>query len=188
MARGSEQATTAGQSAQNFANTNQGQANATYAALMPELQQEVAHPTGFNPAEEAQMKTSNMQAAGGSQAGATGQGALLAGRTKNPGTAAAAIDASSRHAGQQLGQENLATDVANAKLKQQQRQAGLSGLEGLNAQELGGANQALGIVPQAVNANTNAINASYDWAKDIMDPIIGAAGGAAPTIGKAFGV
>ncbi len=185
MARGNQQATTAGTSAQNFATQNQGQANATYNALAPELQQEVAHPTGFTPKQQSDMTTAAEQSAGGSNAGAVGQGALLAGRTKNPGAAAAAIDASSRHAGQNLGQETLGIKNADAMLQQKNRQAGLAGLGQLNQQELGGANQALGIVPEAANANTNAINASYDWAKDIMAPLVGAAGGAAS--GGAFG-
>ncbi len=169
MGRGSENANNAASSAQNFATQNQGQANATYNALAPELQQEVAHPTGFTPEQQAGMTTAAEQSAGGANAGAVGQGALLAGRTKNPGTAAAAIDASSRHAGQTLGQETLGVKNADAMLQQKNRQAGLAGLEGLNAQELGGANQALGIVPQAVNASTNAVNASYDWANAVKD-------------------
>ncbi len=169
MGRGSDNANNAAASAQNFATQNQGKANAAYGSLMPELQQEVSHPTGFTPQQQADMTTASQQSAGGSNAGAVGQGALLAGRTKNPGTAAAAIDAASRHAGQNLGESTLGIKNADAMLQQKNRQAGLAGLGQLNQQELGGANQALGIVPEAVNASTNAVNASYDWANAFKD-------------------
>jgi hypothetical protein len=48
-------------------------------------------------------------------------------------------------------------------------------MEGLFSENLAGGNQALGQVAGDVNANTNAENASWDWAKDVMDPLLGAA-------------
>lgn len=122
------------------------------------------------------MTTTAEQSAGGSQAAATGQGALLAGRTKNPGTAAAAIQESSRNAGEQLSKNALGIKTANAQLKERQRQAGLTGMENMTALDTGAGVNALRIVPEAVNANTNAANESWDWAKYILDPAMQAAG------------
>lgn len=179
MARGSQQAQTAGTSAQELSNKLQGNQAATYASLFPELQAEITNPPGMTPQTQAQMLTQAQQGAGGTEAATVGQGALLAGRTKNPGTAAAAIGQGARGAGEQLSKNALGIQLANQQLRERQRQAGLTGMQGLNATELGGGINALGIVPQAVNANTNAINASYDWAKDIMAPMVQAAGQAA---------
>jgi len=61
-------------------------------------------------------------------------------------------------------------------LKEQQRQSGLSGLERLDLGELGAGTGDINAVSNAVNANTNAANASWDWAKDLLDPALAAAG------------
>jgi len=182
MARGSDAAKTAATSAQNLSNQYAGNAGAGFATLMPELETEAAHPAGFNPTDLARMETGAQQTAGGSQAGAVGQGALLGARTKNPGAAPAAIAQSARQAGQNLSKNALGIQTENAALREKQQQAGLQGLQGLTGLETGAGINALGEVAPNVNANTNAENASWDWAKDILDPTLQAAGGAA----KAF--
>ncbi|MGH9343308.1 MAG: hypothetical protein ACRD19_06050 [Terriglobia bacterium] len=176
MARGSKTATTAATSAQNLSNGLASNANALYGSLAPELESEAAHPAGFAPSDLAAMRTGAMQSAGGSMAGAAGRGALLGARTRNAGAPAAAIGDAARTAGEQLSQRAVGIAGQNAELKAHQQQEGLSGLEGLNAEELGQGVNALGIVPGAVNANTNAANASYDWAKYLLDPAMQAAG------------
>lgn len=125
------------------------------------------------------MNTASQQSAGGSQAGAVGQGALLASRTRNAGSADAAIADSTRKASQTLGNDALKTQMANADLEQKQRQAGIGGLESLYGTQLGDANSALGVVPSAVNADTNAENASWDWSSALFQPLLGAAGNVA---------
>ena len=173
MARGSNQAQTAANSAQGLSNTGAANSASLYGAIAPELTAQMTAPTGIDPVTLAKMKTSSMQQAGGTQSAATGQGALLASRTRNAGTADAAIAEGARSAGQQLSNANLKTDLANASEKDKQRQAATSGLEslyGINENEaLGGLNS----VAQNVNANTGAENASWDWAKDILDPMLG---------------
>lgn len=176
MARGSSQASGAATSAQNLSNSLQGQSTGLYNTLAPELQSEAAAPSGFSPADMARMKTDAQQTAGGTQAAAVGQGALLAARTRNAGGPDAAIAQASRGAGRQLSEANLGTDVANARLKEQQRQAGLSGEENLYGRTLGGATQALGEVAPNVNADTNAKSQSWDWTKYLLDPLIQAGG------------
>jgi len=176
MARGSQPANTAATSAQNFSNQLQNNQSQLFNTLAPELESAAAHPSGYSPTDIAGMTTAAEQSAGGSTAGATGQGALLASRTKNAGTADAAIGQSARSAGQALSKASTGIAQANANQKAQNQRAGLSGLEGLTGLETGGANTALGIVPQAVNANTQAENDSWDWANSVFKPIMEAAG------------
>ena len=179
MARGSTQATGAATSAQNLSNGLQGNAQSLYGSVAPELQAEAAAPSGYAPADLAAMNTSAQQSAGGSQAGAVGQGALLAARTRNAGAPAAAIGQSTRTAGQQASNAAVGIQAKNAGLKEEQRQAGLSGLENLYGRDLTGATTALGEVAPAINANTNAANESWDWTKFVLDPLLAAGGGAA---------
>lgn len=178
MARGSQQATQAANTANSFANSFGGNAGNVYGTLMPELSSEAANPTGFTQPQQAQMLTAAEGSAGGSQAGAVGEGALLSQRTRNPGMAAAAIGRSTRTAGEGLAKNALGVKIRSAELANENRQRALSGLGQLNATETGGANQSLGQVANNVNANTNAVNASYDWAKDVFNPLLQAAGGA----------
>jgi hypothetical protein len=124
------------------------------------------------------MNTAAQQSAGGSMGGAVGQGALLASRTRNAGTADAAIGQAARDSSANLSKAAVGIQGKNADLKQKQRQAGLSGLEGLTGMSTGASINALGQVAGNVNADTNAQNASWDWSKNLLQPILGAAGGA----------
>ena len=111
--------------------TGANNAASLYGTLSPELSTMAVNPQGINPADMAKIQTSNMQGAGGSNAAAVGQGSLLAARTKNAGTADAAIAKSNESAGQQLSKDNLSAQTENQQLKNQQQQAGVKGLEGL---------------------------------------------------------
>lgn len=177
MARGSSQANAAATTGQSLANTYSGNAQSLFGTLVPTLTAQAANPQGMSPLDIAAADTASMQSAGGANAGAAGQRGLLAARTRNAGAGEAAIAASSQGASEALSRSATSTRLRNAALKEQQRESGLRGLEGLFGQSLAGGNQALGIVPQAVNANTQAENASWDWAKDLFDPILGAAAG-----------
>jgi len=175
MARGSSQASGAATSAQDISNTAASNAAGLYGTLAPELQAEAAHPAGFDPTTLARMDTEAEQSAGGSQAGAVGQGALQTARTRNAGGADAAIAKSARSASEALSKGVLSTQIKNAQMKESQRRSALGGLEGLYGTNFGGSVNALGEVAQNVNANTNAENASWDWAKFILDPAMQAA-------------
>lgn len=139
-----------------------GNASGIYSDIAPTLESTIANPQGFAPTDEAAMETGAQQAAGGTQAGAVGQGGLYAARTGNRGAASKAISDASRGAGEQLSQNLLGIRAANAKLKQQQRNTAISGLEGLYNTNVSGGNQALGEIAPLVNANTTAAN-SDPW-------------------------
>lgn len=173
MARGSDQATGAATSAQNLSNQYGANAQGIFSSLEPTLAAEAAHPAGMSPTDLAKADTAAQQSAGGGQAAAVGQGALLAGRTRNAGSADAAIAKSTETVGQDLSKAALQTQLKNASLKQQQQQEGLKGMEGLYGQNAGESVSALGQVASNVNANTQAENASWDWAKDLVDPLMG---------------
>lgn len=185
MARGSAQATNAGTAAAGLSSQLEANAGALEGTLAPQLEAEAAHPSGFAPADLAAMNTAAQQSAGGGQAAATGQGGLLAARTRNAGAPAAAIDAAARTSGRNLSAAGLRTQEENAREKLGQQQAGLTGLERLTGMETGAGIQSAGQIAPDVNANTNAANASWDWAKYILGPAMGAAGGAIS--GGAFG-
>ena len=154
--RGDPQASGAeGQSNAN-SNTFMGNANSLYGDLAPTLEGEIAHPAGYAPSDLSAMETGAQQSAGGSQAGAVGQGGLYAARTGNRGGAAAAIADASRGAGQQLSKNLLGIRSGNAALKQHQRDTATSGLEGLYNTNVAGGNQALGEIAPLVNANQKA--------------------------------
>lgn len=125
------------------------------------------------------MNTANEESAGGSQSSAVGQGALLAARTRNAGAPAAAIEKASRTAGEDLSRRALQTRISNAQLKESQRRSGLGGLESLYDTETGAGLTASGQIAPDVNANTNAANQSWDWARFILDPALQAGGAAA---------
>ena len=114
-------------------------------SLTPALTQEAINPSGYTPTEMASQTTAAEQTAGGSNSGAAGGALLRAARTRNAGAAPAAIDAASQRAGQQLSQTNAGIQTNNANLQQKQKQAGISGLEGLYGENVGAGENALGL-------------------------------------------
>lgn len=165
MARGNE-------TAQSSAKFGLDTARSGYGALMPELQGDVRNPQGFAAPDLARMNTAVQESAGGSNAGAIGQGALLTGRTKNPGAASAAIAESTRRSGEEAQKNALGIKIRDAELKQNKRQSALQGLGAVSG-------TALGAVAPGVQADNAAKEASWGWAKHILSPLLGAAGGAA---------
>ena len=167
MGRGSDQANGAANSAQGISNVAGSNAGSLYSTLAPQLESEAAHPAGFAPTDLAAMDTANRQAAGGTMAAATGQGGLMAARTRNAGAPMAAIAQAARTSGEQASEGALATQIKNATMKESQRRAALGGLEGLYGTNMGTSVNALGQVAGNVNASTNAENASWDWTKGL---------------------
>lgn len=176
MARGSAAASNAADTAARTSAGLSGNASALYGTVAPALTRDVVNPTGFSPADLAAMDTAAQQSTGGSEAAATGQGALLGARTRNAGAPMAAIAESTRTAGENLSRGALGTRIQNAMLKNTNRRAALGGLESLYGTNVSGANAASGQIAGDVNADTNARNASWDWASHILQPVLSAAG------------
>jgi hypothetical protein len=102
------------------------------------------------------MNTASQQSVGGSTAGAVGEGNLEAARTNNSGGFAPALDEAVRSGQRTLSQNALDIQGENAKLKQSQQQAGLSGLEGLYGNNTNQMIQALGLGNNATSVGTQA--------------------------------
>lgn len=186
MGRGSDVAQNSATQSQSTASGLTGNANSLYGNLAPMLTSQAAYPVGFSPEDESSMETGAMDTAGGSEAGAVGEGNLEAARTRNAGGFGQAVSDASRGAGETLSRGLLGVRNANANLKQRQHDEAIGGLEGLYNTNVSGANQALGNVAPLVNSDTNAENASWAPFTDITGAIIGGAN-AASAGKKAFG-
>lgn len=128
--------------------------------IQPFLQQELNNPQGYGLQTTEQMQTEGGQAVAGAT-GAAGESAqLAASRTGNPAATAGVIDATARNAMRQ--QSNNALDIArqNALLKEQQKQAGATGLEHLYGEDVNAALKALGLEDASISAWTSADQAS----------------------------
>ncbi len=172
-ARGSKAATTAETSAQNLSNQYAGDAANLFGTLAPTLMGEIAHPPGMGPTDMAAADTAAQQSGGGSMAGAVGQGGLLAARTRNAGAPAAAIGEVARTSGETLSKAALTTRLKDAAMREEQRQGGIRGLGDLYGETMGGGLKALGIVPAAVSAESDAARASWEWAHAMGDLLRG---------------
>lgn len=150
---------------QNLSRTAGNNASSLYGTLDPALSTMATAPQGINPADMAKINTSEMQTAGGANAGAVGQGSLLSARTKNAGTADAAIAKSGEGAAQSLSKANLGTQVENQQVKQNQQLQGLKGMEGLYGTNEG---EALGGLNASDTALKDAGEAGNFWQKLLM--------------------
>ena len=176
MSRGSDQsnaASTAGVG-QNSALFGQGQG--LYSTLAPQLESEAANPQGFGAPTLARLDTAAQESAGGGEAAATGQAALQDSRTRNAGGSGMALSKAARESGKNLTQATLQTRLADEQLKEEQRSHAQSELGGLYGTNVSGGNAALGETAANVNANANQEDASWGWAKNILGPVLGAAG------------
>lgn len=156
--------------AQGLSNQLTANAGNVYGSLEPALAARAATPMGYTPSQKASINTAAQQSAGGSTAGAVGQGGLYAARTRNAGAGQAAIGASNRAAGSNLSRNAVDTEVQSANLGQQNQRAALGGLQGLYGTELSGGENALGLSNQALQgANQSAAN--NPWMKLLLQGI-----------------
>lgn len=189
MARGSDQANAAstnavGQNQQLF-----GGGQSLYGTLAPQLTAQAAAPPGFGKENLARLDTAAQQSAGGGQAAAVGQGALEDSRTRNAGGSGMALAKAARESGKRLTDATLQTRIADEGLKEQQRSTAQKGLEGLYGVNVQGAGEASGNVARNVQANANQEDASWGWARNILQPVLaaGAKAGSAALMGGGGG-
>ena len=175
--RGNPQAQAASQAGLANSNTLFGQGQGLYRTLAPQLAQEATNPQGFGPEERARMTTANEQTAGGTNAGITGEAGLIEGRTRNAGGTGMALSRAARETGKNLQNATLGINSEDAQLREQQRQEALRGEQGLYGTDVGAANAGLGETANNANANTEANNASWNWSRYLMAPVLGAAAG-----------
>lgn len=158
--------------------TNAGTAAGALNTVNPIYSQMATGTDGYTPTQKSNMLTSSAQSLGGGVSSAVGQGGLLAARTGNAGGATAALDDASRQAGVQQSTNSLNVQNQSDQLAEKNQQIGLAGLNSIYADANGQADQSL---------NT-ANNAQPSFLQKLALGAVGAAGSAAPTIGKAFGL
>lgn len=181
MARGAQdQAKKTFNESQGVFGTSQGNANDLYSKLFPTFQAEATNPQGFAPGDLAAMNTANQQSVGGATAGAVGEGDLAGARTRNSGSFAPALDEAVREGERTASENAVGIQGENAKLKEEQRQAGIAGLGGLYGQNNSDMLSALGLQNQSTNALTTA--GQSGWFQN-MTGLISALGGAAQGAG-----
>jgi hypothetical protein len=173
-------------------NTLNNQAQQDQAPITQFFKSELNNPQGFSPQDIGAMLTSSNQSLGGSQAGAVGQGNLLAARTGNQAGFGTALDQSARQNAATASNNALNVQLKNANLKQQQQQAGAGGLEKLYGTNLEGALKSLGLSNEAIqqwisgaNATNGAIGQNFKIAEQLAS--MGAGGVAGGTGGGGIG-
>jgi hypothetical protein len=143
--------------------------------LVPELTQEAKNPTGFDPTTLNNMNTASAETAGGTNSAISGAATNAAARTHNTGALSGVLDEAARQKQRQMATNTLGIQNANAVLKEKQKQAGLSGLEGVYGTDVGAQLKSEGLVPEDINAWANANKTG--WLQDV-DQTISAVGGA----------
>lgn len=134
--------------------------------LVPELTQEAKNPTGYNPTDLNAMQVGAQQGAGGAAGSLVGQATTGAARSRNIGALPGQLDSIARSKTMADSNASLGIQSSNAKLKEQQKQAGLKGLEGVYGTDVGAQLKAEGLVPEDVDAMAKADESG--WGKDLM--------------------
>lgn len=151
-----------------FAGDNMGATQQLFGEMKPIYEGEAFNPQGFDPKDLVAMNTASLEGTGGAVSGAVGAGALRGARDRNVGSFAPALDESVREAGRTNATNALDVQQKNAMLREANRQAGISGLQGLEnltAQDtlssIGLQNQSANAISEAANAETNASKAGW---------------------------
>jgi len=151
-------------------------ADTVSSTLVPELTREATHPTGFNPTDVNNMLVAGEEGAGGATGSITGEANLEAARTHNTGALSGVLDEAARTKARALSSNALNVQNQNALLKEKQRQSGLSGLEGLYGEDVNAGLKAQGLVPEDINAWTNASKTGWlQNAEGVVDTAANAA-------------
>jgi hypothetical protein len=100
-------------------------------SIIPGLETQANHPTGYDPLTKGRMLTSNMEAVGGGNAAITGEGNLAALRTRSAGGYAPALAEAARAKGRTLATANLQTNLSDANLAEKKRMQAQSELGNL---------------------------------------------------------
>lgn len=166
---------------QGIAGASNANASGLYGTLTPTLTSEAINPQGIDPADLAKMNTAAQQSAGGSNAGAVGEGGLLSARTRNAGSGAAAIAKSAENAQKNLGDEAVKIQNENTQTKLNQQQEGLRGLQGLYGTN---ENEALGGLNASNRSLDTAANMKNFWQQLLLQGIQSGGQMASAALGK----
>lgn len=110
-----------------------------YNSIIPGLESDATHPTGFTPLEKSSMLTSSAESLGGVNSGAGGEARLNQMRTRNASGFAPALAEAARAKGRAQATNTLGINMADAQLarqKQEQARQQLEGLYGVNTSDM----------------------------------------------------
>jgi hypothetical protein len=148
--------------------------------LVPYLESSITNPQGFGPAAENAMLVQGLEGAGGAASGIAGEAGLRAARSRNVGGATGVLDEAAREKMRTSAGVGLDVATKNAMLQQQQRSQAQQQLEGLYGTDVGAQLKAQSLVPEDINAWTNA--SKTGWLQNV-EGVMGAVGGMAGASG-----
>jgi hypothetical protein len=133
-------------------------------AITPYFQRNLVNPSGYTPAQTAQMLTSSSQSLGGSTAAALGSGDLLAARDRNAAGVSSVGDDVVRNAMKQQSTNALGVDTASTNLANQRQSDAASGLSSLYNTNTSALLSSLGLSNAAIGQLTAADEqSSSNW-------------------------
>ena len=162
-------ATQAGKTASSVGAGYAGQAQDIYSEFIPMLRREAAGGMGLTPTQKSQELTAAEQGAGGAAGSISGQAGLTAARTRNSAALSGVQDAAARAKTQAASQANLGIENESTNLANARQQAALGQLQGLYGTNVNAQLGAMGLIPQDVNAGTNAGKAG--WLQNTLSTI-----------------
>jgi hypothetical protein len=149
--------------------------------LVPYLESQITNPMGFGPAAENAMLVQGLEGAGGAASGIAGEAGLRAARSRNVGGVSGVLDEAAREKMRTSAGIGLDVATKNAMLQQQQRSQAQQQLEQLYGTNVGAQLKAQSLVPEDINAWTNASKAG--WLQNVTGTM-GAIGEMAGGIGQ----
>jgi hypothetical protein len=145
-------------------------------AVIPGLEREATNPQGFAPTDVNNMLVAGGEAAGGANAGITGQANLEAARTRNAGGFASALDEAARIKSRQLSTNALDVSGAQAQEKEKQRQFAQGQLTNIMQSDRANQLRAMGLSDEAIAEELKA--GQQGWLQNTLNTINTIEGGA----------
>jgi hypothetical protein len=136
-------------------------------SLIPGLEQQAQHPTGYDPTQKNNMLVASQEAVGGSGSGITGQANLEAARTRNAGGFARALDEAQRKRGRQLSSNALGIENEDARIGLQRQNEAQRMLAGLYGTDTSNQLKAMGLENEDLNTALEA--GKSGWQQNAMN-------------------
>jgi hypothetical protein len=136
-------------------------------SVIPGLEQQAQHPTGYDPVTKNNMLVASQQGVGGASSGVTGEANLAAARTRNAGGFGRVLDEAARIKGRQLSQNALGVENQSAQLAQQKQMDAQKLLAGLYGTDTSNQLHAMGVQNQDLNTALEA--GKSGWQQNAMN-------------------
>lgn len=159
-------------SATGNANQYGAQGQQIASSIIPGLEQQAQHPTGYDPTTENNMRVGSAQALGGATSGITGQANLEAARTRNAGGFTAALSEAARDRDRQASANELGIQNQSAQLAQEKQMNAQKQLAGLYGTDTENQLKSMGLANQDLNTALDADKTGWqqnamNWIKTI---------------------